>query len=119
MSRYALWDKASPIYTYAGEVLQPEQWIARYGWINNPAAVPVVDGGIVNGGFCGELSQMKTHYTRMGADFTSCTTNEAVLAAIEAFEDQMNVASADVTTDERIASALEFLAVSALPDETA
>jgi hypothetical protein len=61
---------------------------------------------------------MKTHYENLGADFSACTMNEEILTAIESFEDTLNAADDSVTTDERIASALEFLAVSSLDDAT-
>lgn len=118
MARYAIWNKTDPIYTPVGEELTAEQWLSRYGFLRHPAAVPAVADGLINGAFCGELSQMKAMYTQMGADFSACTTNEEVLAAIEAFEDTMNTPSTAPSTEERIASALEFLAVSSLPDTT-
>lgn len=118
MARYAIWNKTDQIYTPVGEELTAEQWLSRYGFLRHPAAVPVVADGLINGAFCGELSQMKALYAQMGADFSACTTDAEILTAIEAFEDEMNTPSTDPTTEERIASALEFLAVSSLPDAT-
>lgn len=108
MSRYAIWNKEDTIYTPVGEALTPEQWISRYGWIANPAAVPVISSGLVNGAFSGELSQMRKMYENAGADFSECTTNEEVLAAIEAYEDEMNAASDEPSAEERIAAAMEY-----------
>lgn len=110
MSKYAIWNKTDTIYTPVGEALTPEQWISRYGWLGNPAAVPVVAAGLINGAFCGELSQMRQTYENMGADFSACTTNEEILAAIEAFEDEMNAPSGEPTAEERQAAALEAIA---------
>ena len=110
MSRYAIWNKTDTIYTPVGESLTPEQWINRYGWLGNPAAVPVVAAGLINGAFCGELSQMRQSYENMGADFSACTTNEEVLAAIEAFENAMNAPRTEPTPEERTANALEAMA---------
>ena len=88
MTRYAIWDKTSPVITPIGEVLTAEQW--------------------VNGGFFGTLGQMKQMYENMGADFSACTTNEEVLTAIEAFEDAVNNAESAPDANERIAAALEY-----------
>ena len=76
MSKYAIWNKTDNIYTPVGEVLTPEQWIGRYGWIGNPAAVPIVAAGLVNGAFCGELSQMKALYEGQGAVFEEGLSDE-------------------------------------------
>lgn len=117
MSRYTIWNRTDTIYTPVGEALTPSQWISRWGWLAHPAAVPVVAAGLVNGAFVGELSQMKAMYEAQGADFSECTTNEEVLAAIEAWEDAMNTPSDEPTTDERIAAALEYQVMASLPDE--
>lgn len=116
MAKYAIWDRQSPIYTPVGEVLTPEQWISRYGWIGNPAAKPVVAGGLVNGAFCGELSQMQDMYSKV-CDFSACTTDEEILAVIEDYEDNPPVNDTP-STEERTAAALEFIAMSSMPDET-
>lgn len=116
MARYAIWDKQSNIYTPVGEVLTAAQWLARYGWANHPAAKPVVAGGLVNGAFMGELSEMKEMYAKRGADFSACTTDEEILAVIEDFEDNPP-GSGEPSVEERTAAALEFLAMNSLPDE--
>lgn len=108
MAKYSIWDKTDTIYTPIGEALTPEQWIERYGWMNNPAAVPVVAAGLINGAFCGELHEMRNSYENMGADFSACTTNEEVLSAIEAFENQMNTPNTEPSPEERIAAAMEY-----------
>ena len=105
MAKYAIWDRKSNIYTPVGEVLAPEQWIDRYGWIANPAAKPVVAGGLINGAFCGELSQMKEMYAKV-CDFSSCETDEDILPVDDT-----------PSTDERIAAALEYQVMASLPDD--
>lgn len=118
MAKYAVWNRTDTIYTPVGEALTPEQWISRYGWIGNPAAVPVVAGGLINGAFCGELSQMKDMYEKSGADFSKCVTNDDVLAVIEDFEDNPP-ASTVPTTEERTAAALEQIASGQTSENTA
>jgi len=116
-TKYQIWDKTSHVYTPVGEDLTPAEWISRYVWINNPVTVPVVAAGVFNGGFIGELSQMKTLYENMGAKFDPSLTNEQLLDAIAEFEDQMNTPDPDyVSTEERTAAALEAIALENMPD---
>lgn len=120
MSRYAIWNKTDDIYTPVGEKLTAQQWISRYGWIAHPQAIPVVGGGLINGSFIGELNQMKEMAVREGCEFTEGMTPGEILKKIEAFEDERNSAPivTEPTAEERTAAALEFLAMSSLPDET-
>ena len=85
--KYAIWNKTDPILTPIGEVLSPDQWIARYPIAGIPSITVVCAGGEINGGFFGTLGQMVELYTKHGCDFSTCETAEDKLAAIEAFED--------------------------------
>ena len=116
-NRYAIWNKQDPILTPIGEVLSPEQWIARYPMAGLDSITVVCAAGEINGAFFGTLGQMVQMYESNGADFSACTTNEEKLAVIEAFEDEMNTPSTEPTTDERIAAALEYQVMASLPDE--
>lgn len=85
--KYKIWDKTSDVITPIGEVLTPEEWIAR-----RPisAIVPtVVAGGVINGAFFGVYDEMLDIYERMGCDFSNCTTEQEHLDAIEVFENNM------------------------------
>lgn len=108
MKRYAIWNKTDPIITPIGEVLTPEQWIARYPVAGVSTITVVCAAGEVNGAFFGTLGQMVQMYEAQGCDFSACTTAEDKLEAIEAFEDAMNVPSTEPTSEERIAAALEY-----------
>lgn len=108
MTRYAIWDKTSPVITPIGEVLTAEQWVNRYPIAGLETITVVCAAGEINGGFFGTLGQMKQMYENMGADFSACTTNEEVLTAIEAFEDAVNNAESAPDANERIAAALEY-----------
>ena len=110
MKRYAIWDKKSPIITPIGEVLTAEQWIQRYPVAGVPSITVVCGAGEINGAFFGTLGQMVQMYENQGADFSACETDEDKLAVIEAFEDVMNTPSAEPTTEERQAAALEAIA---------
>lgn len=118
MSRYAIWDKQSPIITPIGEVLTAEQWVQRYPVAGVPTIKVICGGGEINGSFFGTLGQMIEMYTKAGCDFSACGTDQEKLDAIEAFEDAMNAPSTEPTTDERIAAALEYQVMASLPDET-
>lgn len=114
--RYAIWDKVSDIYTPAGERLTAQQWIQRYGWIKAPGSVPIVAAGLINGALIDELGQMKTRYEQQGCVFTEEMSNQEILDAIEAFEDQRAAeakaaaeeAAITPSAEERLAAAVEF-----------
>lgn len=108
MARYAIWDKVTPIITPIGEVLTPEEWIARYPVAGLESITVVCSAGEINGGFFGTLGQMREMYESMGLDFSSCTTNEDILTTIEAFEDAKNNAEPEPSAEERIAAAMEY-----------
>ncbi len=116
MKRYAIWNKHDPILTPIGEVLTPEQWIDRYPIAGISSVTVVCGAGEINGAFFGTLGQMVQMYEAQGADFSACATDEERLTVIEAFEDAMNAPSSEPTVEERTAAALEFLAMSSLPD---
>lgn len=116
MKRYAIWNKQDPILTPIGEVLTADQWIARYPIAGLDNITVVCAAGEINGAFFGTLGQMVDMYTSMGADFSSCTTNEEKLEVIEAFEDDMKASTEVISTDERIAAALEAQVMLSMPD---
>ena len=117
MSRYAIWDKVSPIITPVGEVLTAEQWIGRYPVAGLSHITVICGGGELNGSFFGTLGQMVEMYGKMGCDFSACKTDQDKLEAIEAFEDAMNAPSTEASAEERIAAALEYQVMASLPDE--
>lgn len=117
MKRYAIWDKVSPVIVPTGKVFTAEQWKEKYPVAAMDSITVVCSAGEVNGGFFGTLGQMCQMYEAQGADFSTCATAEEKLESIEAFEDAMNTPSAEATTEERTAAALEFIAMSSLPDD--
>lgn len=117
MARYQIWDKKSNIITPVGNVFTPEKWIEKHPMAGITGIKFVISGGVINGGFAGELSSMVEHYKKEGCDFSACTLDQEFLDAIEAFEDARNAEAANtVSTEERTAAALEFLALNTLPD---
>lgn len=108
-TRYAIWDKECNLYTPAGPVYSPEEWIAQYPWIDAVGAVPVCAAGLINGAYVGELSTMKQQSIQMGnTNFTDDMTSEEILDCIEAWEDFLNTPSGEPSAQERIAAALEY-----------
>lgn len=110
MKRYAIWNKQDQVITPVGEVLSAAQWIARYPVAGIASIKVVCAAGEINGAFFGTLGQMKLNYENMGADFSTCVTDEDVLKVIEDFEDAANAHSTEPTTEERTAAALETIA---------
>lgn len=94
MSKYAIWNKKDPILTPIGEVLTAEQWIDRYPIAGVETIHVVCAGGEINGGFFGTLGSMVEMYIKQGCDFSACETAEDKLAAIEAFDDEMEAKAA-------------------------
>lgn len=108
MSRYAIWDKTSMVFTLKGEALTASQWIERYPIAGIESIKVVCSGGEINGAFFGTLGQMIEVYSKAGCDFSKCVTDQDKLDAIEAFEDAKNAASNEPSAEERIAAALEY-----------
>lgn len=92
MSRYAIWDKQSPIITPVGEVLTAEQWIARYPVAGVPSITVLCAPGEVNGALFGTLGQLKEMYAK-NIDFSACATDQEALDAIEAYLDEQEAAA--------------------------
>lgn len=118
MSRYAIWNKKDDVYTPSGAKFTAQQWIENYPIAEIESVKVVCAGGVLNGGFFGILSDMVDMYKKAGCDFSKCTTDQEFLDTIEAFEDSANTPSDEVSTDERTAAALEFIAMNSLPDTT-
>ena len=112
MSRYAIWNKQDPILTPVGEVLTAQQWIDRYPVAQLENITVVCGGGEINGSFFGTLGQMKELYGAQGCDFTSCENDQAVLEAIEAFENARNAPREGVSNEELTATSLASIAAS-------
>lgn len=116
--RYQIWDRQSEVITPIGEVLSPQEWMARY-----PASAKidyVIAAGTINGAFCTPLATMISTYEQMGADFSDCIDPNDYIDVIESFDDAKVKAMQSMqnmpSDQERIAAALEFLAMNSLPD---
>ena len=113
--RYQIWNGTDEVYTPSGDTFSAGEWANRYGWVKRPGAKMVITAGVVNGGCALEFESFKQACKSQGAAITDSMTDEEVLAAIEAFED--NPPDPGPSVEERTAAALEFLAMNSLPDE--
>ena len=123
MVKYQLWDGVSVIYTpgidpsHGSSIYTPEEWQTKYPWYNNGANAMVLANDVINGSFCAPLEQMVSLYIAQGADFSAAITDEDKLLVIEAWEERINSeANSTPSAEERIAAALEYQALSSLPD---
>ena len=125
MKKYNIWNKKDMIFTPVGEALSPEQWMERYPIAKLNNITVICAAGEINGAFFGTLGQMVNMYTRQGCDFSDCITDQDKLDAIEAFDDAKEAeakaaaeaAANTISTDERIAAALEAQVLMSMPDE--
>lgn len=117
MARYKIYDNKSDVITPVGEVLNAEQWLGRYPW--GRFTKMIVGGGVINGNVALVFDDEVERFRKAGCDFSACTTDEEVLAAIEAFEDNPPVVEDTGVSDQtRIADALEDMVALSLPDDT-
>ncbi len=115
MARYQIWNKTDGIITPSGAQFTAAEWADRYPWSKLAGVKMIITTGPINGGCALEYSAAVAHYRKAGAVITDGMTDEEVLEAIENFEDTPPDPGPSV--EERTAAALEFLAMSSLPDE--
>ena len=117
MAKYQIWNGRDTIYTPGGPYYTTQQWREKFAWLNVPGAKMIISGGVINGGCALEFHSYVESAKRAGCEILPSMTDGEVLAAIEAFEDAPPVVDDTPTAEERTAAALEFLAISSLPDE--
>lgn len=128
MRKYAIWDKKSPVIMPSGQVLTPAEYKEMFPMFKLEHITAICHAGDVNGSFYSTLGQLVDHYTLKGCDFSSCTTDEEKLAAIEAFDDAQEKAEAEAIAEAKaredmqadslvsIAASLEYQNMMTLPD---
>ncbi len=105
--RYKIWDKQEPIYTPVGEMFTAQQWLDKWPWAKLPNTKCVISAGPINGAVMMEFGALVENYRRMGCQIDPATmTDEEILQAIEAFED--NPPQAPVTPEERAQAMEEY-----------
>lgn len=108
MRQYAIWNKKDPIFTPNGRMYTSEQWIEQHPIAGLNHVTIVCSASELNGAVFGVLSQMVLEAQSLGCDFSSCTTDEEKLEAIEAFYEARNAVIPEPSAEERIAAALEY-----------
>lgn len=78
--RYQIWDKKTDIFTPSGHKFTAAEWLARYPWADLPGVKMIITSGTINGGAAMEFQATVDRYMEMGADFSSCETDEDYLA---------------------------------------
>lgn len=113
MAKYIFWDKQSDIYTLGKDRDTGKmQWTAeeylnqKAPWAKNPNVKVIVAGGAINGLLFMEYEQTKAMYVNMGMEIPDGTTDEEVLALMEAWDNRKPETTPDA--EERIAAALEY-----------
>lgn len=114
--RYKLWNKTDNLITPIGEVLTPQDVIARYPMAGIDGMKFIIADQPINMAVFMEFESTKNAYKQQGAQITDDMTDEEVLEAIRVFEETPPVSSVP-SPEERIASALEFQMITSLPDE--
>lgn len=115
MARYKIWDKVSNFITADGKIITPDEWIKLYPASKESDVKVVIPGGTVNNTFIDVFDNMVERYQKRGCDFSHCVNDQDYLNAIEAFEDaHKRPAESKISAEERIAAALEFLAINSI-----
>ena len=115
--RYKIWDKQEPIYTPVGEMFTAQQWLDKWPWAKLPNTKCVISAGPINGAVMMEFGALVENYRRMGCQIDPATmTDEEILQAIEAFED--NPPQAPVTPEERAQAMEEYKSMVAIEGYT-
>ena len=130
--RYKIWNKEDNLITPIGEVLTPEQVFIKYPMARLPQLNFIIIDGAISMGVFMEFTQTKEVYEskiiemastpdmmesevlELKQDYANCNPQE-VLDLITFMED--NPPASAPTAEERIASALEFQNLLALPDK--
>lgn len=116
--RYQIWNGTDSVVTPDGRVYTPEGWKEKHPIAGIPGVKVIIGTGVINGSVLYEYSSTVERYRQYGCDFTGCETEQDFLQAIEAFEDARDAEVAQrVSTEERIAAALEAQVMLSLPDE--
>jgi len=104
--KYKIWNKEDRLITPVGEVLYPEQVFAKYPMSELEEFKFIICDAPISMGVFMEYEQTKQAYKNMGVQITEDMSEQEILDAISYFEE--NPPIAEITAEERIASAMEF-----------
>lgn len=104
---YQIWNKADTLYTPIGETITAQEFLAKHPVYNLPHAKCVIATGAINLAFMSEFEMFKQHYKSQGVPITDAMTDDEVVAAVNEWEANPPVVEQPVSSEERIAAALE------------
>ena len=104
--KYKIWNKTDNLITPIGEVLTPEEVIAKYPSAAIEGMKFIIADGAVGLAVWDEFTGIKNMYKDMGVPITDAMTDQEVLDAISYFQE--NPPIPEPTADERIAAAMEY-----------
>ena len=112
--RYKIWNKTDSLITPIGEVLTPQQVIERHPAAGLEGMKYIIADQPISMAVFMEFEATKNFYKQLGVPITDDMTDQEVLDAISAWEE--NPPAPEPTAEERIAAALEFQNLTSLPD---
>lgn len=116
---YKIWDKESDINPPSGPALTAEDVFRQYGWAKLKAATVVIDDVDGMTSEIMNLGVMKRQYNIKKSDPQDVVDEINLIVEQQYEQEAENIQrmSNIIQTDERIAAALEFLALQALDDK--
>lgn len=112
--KYKIWNKTDSLITPIGEVLTPQQVIERHPAAGLEGMKYIIADQPISMAVFMEFEATKAFYKQLGVPITDDMTDQEVLDAISAWEE--NPPAPEPTAEERIAAALEFQNLTSLPD---
>ena len=112
--KYKIWNKTDSLITPIGEVLTPQQVIERHPAAGLEGMKYIIADQPISMAVFMEFEATKAFYKQLGVPITDDMTDQEVLDAISAWEE--NPPAPEPTAEERIAAALEFQNLNSLPD---
>ena len=112
--KYKIWNKTDSLITPIGEVLTPQQVIERHPAAGLEGMKYIIADQPISMAVFMEFEATKAFYKQLGVPITDDMTDQEVLDAISAWEE--NPPAPEPTAEERIAAALEFQNLTTLPD---
>jgi len=112
--KYKIWNKTDSLVTPTGKILTPQQVIEKYPAAGVEGIKYIIADQPISMAVFMEFEQTKAFYKQQGVPITDDMTDQEVLDAISAWEE--NPPAPEPTAEERIAAALEFQNLTTLPD---
>jgi len=112
--KYKIWNKTDSLVTPTGKILTPQQVFEQYPAAGIDGMKYIIADQPISMAVFMEFEATKAFYKQLGVPITDDMTDQEVLDAISAWEE--NPPAPEPTAEERIAAALEFQNLTSLPD---